>query len=107
MKGYELSFMAPKMRRFQGKPVLDLIIALAKAQGITRFTRRADSESTGREGRTHAVHFFELADQPEELMFIIDEKRGTELLRAVEAAHIPVFLVRRAVEYTQFGQIDK
>lgn len=107
MKGYELIFMAPHLRRFQGKPVLDAIVALARDQGITRFTRRIDSESTGRAGRTHAAHFFELADEPEELMFIIDEKRGAELLHAVQHANIPVFLVRRAVEYTQFGQIEK
>ncbi len=50
MKGYELTFMAPRSRRWRGESVLDAVVRLAKAQGVTRHTRRIDTESVGAGG---------------------------------------------------------
>lgn len=103
MKGFSVIFMAPRSRRHHGKPVLDAVVGIAKSHDITRYTRRVDTESTGDSGRTHSAHFFELADEPEELMFVLDVDKADELMRAVEAEQLHVFCIRRTIEYWEFG----
>lgn len=104
MKGFEVIFMAPRSRRHDGGPVLDAIVALAREQGIARSTRRIDVEGTGSSGHTHSAHFFEQADEPEELMFVLDGGEADALIRSVEDKEIPVFCLRRAVDYWQIGE---
>ncbi|ERJ19081.1 hypothetical protein SSPSH_001920 [Salinisphaera shabanensis E1L3A] len=104
MKGFELIFMAPRSRRHHGKPALDTVAELARDQGIERSTRRVDAEGTGMSGHTHSAHFFEQADEPEELMFVLDGGQADTLIRSVDEHAVPVFCVRRAIEYWHFGE---
>lgn len=104
MKGFEVIFMAPRSRKHDGKPVIDAVADLARAQGVTRMTRRVDAEGVGSNGHTHSAHFFELADEPEELMFVLDGGEADALIRAVEDKALPVFCVRRAIDYWRFGE---
>lgn len=103
MKGYELTFMAPRSRRWRGESVLDAVVRLAKAQGVTRHTRRTDTESVGAGGRSHSAHFFELADEPEEVSFILANGKSDALMQAVQAEGLCVFCIRREIEFFQFG----
>ncbi|MGN8158020.1 DUF190 domain-containing protein [Salinisphaera sp. RV14] len=103
MKGFEVIFMAPRSRRHHGKPVLDAVAGIAKSHDIKRHTRRVDAEGTGASGHTHSAHFFELADEPEELMFVLDGDKADELMRAVEEEKLHVFCIRRTIEYWEFG----
>lgn len=102
MKGFELIFISPRSRRHNGKPVLDVIAGLARGRGIERMTRRIDAEGTGAHGQTHSAHFFELADEPEELMFVLDDDEADLLIHEVENNGIYVFCLRRTIEYWQF-----
>lgn len=103
MKGTEVIFIAPRSRRHQGRPVLDAVAELARHQGIRRFTRRLDAEGAGASGHRHSAHFFELTDEPEELMFVLDANAAETLIAAVADAGLPVFCIRRAIDYWQFG----
>lgn len=103
MKGYEITFMAPRSRRHRGEPVLDAVVRIARTQGITRYTRRIDSESVGAGERAHSAHFFELADEPEEVTFILADGKSDTLMQQVEAEGLHVFCVRQAIEYFQLG----
>lgn len=103
MKGCELTFMAPRSRRHHGVPVLDAVVRIARELGVTRHTRRTDAESVGAGGQSHSAHFFELADEPEEVSFILPGGQGEQLVRAVGAAGLEVFCVRREVEFFQLG----
>ena len=102
-QGWELIFMAPRSRRHAGEPVLDAVVGLAAAQGLTHYTRRTDTEGAGAGGRVHSAHFFDLADEPEELTFVATEPQAAALLAAVERAGLQVFALRRLVEYVQLG----
>lgn len=104
MKGFELIFIAPRSRRHDGEPVLDTVARLAREQDITRVTRRDDIEGVGGSGHTHSAHFFESADEPQELMFVLDGDASDTLIRAVEEAGLPVFCLRRSIDYWQFGE---
>lgn len=103
MQGFELIFMAPRSYRHKGEMSLDAIVDLAKTHGIYRYTRRMDSESVGTDKHRHSAHFFELTDEPEELMFIVDDDLADELLEAVHEQNIKVFCFRRAVEFFHLG----
>ncbi|CAM5214220.1 PII-like signaling protein OS=Castellaniella defragrans OX=75697 GN=HNR28_000581 PE=3 SV=1 [Castellaniella defragrans] len=100
MKGYEITFMAPRSRRHHGELVLDAVLRIAKTLGINRHTRRTDTESVGENDRSHSAHFFELADEPEELTFMLEDGKSDELMHAVEAAGLQVFCIRQPVEYS-------
>jgi PII-like signaling protein len=102
--GYEIIFITPQNRRHQGKLVVDLIVETAQRLGIARVTKRADSEGTGAGGAVHSAHFFELADQPVEVVFILDAATGERLVAEVEQADIPVFCIRKQVEYGELGK---
>jgi len=103
MQGFELIFMAPRSHRHKRQMTLDAIVDLAKTHGIYRYTRRMDSESIGNGGHRHSAHFFELTDEPEELMFIVDGDQADELLAAVQEQNIKIFCVRRGIEFYHFG----
>jgi len=103
MKGYVITFMAPRSRRHHGEPVLDVVVRIAKACGIQRHTRRTDTESIGASGRTHSAHFFELVDEPEEVAFVLENGQTDVLLEAVKTEGLHVFCMRQAVEYFQLG----
>ncbi|MDA3921233.1 MAG: DUF190 domain-containing protein [Salinisphaera sp.] len=103
MKGFEVIFIAPRSRRHEGQPVLDAVAEVAQSQGIKRMTRRDDVAGTGVNGHAHSAHFFEQADEPQELMFVLDGGEADKLMRAVEEAEMHVFCVRRQIDYWQYG----
>lgn len=106
MNGFEIICMAPASRRHKGELVLERILQIAKDLGINRYTRRANNESVGLDGRYHSVHFFELADEPEELSFILNEDQADGLLKRIAAENLPVFCLRRSLEFFYFGVDD-
>ena len=104
MKGFEVIFIAPKARQHADEPVLDHIARLAAGQGLERYTRRDDT--AGAAGHPYGPQFFDAGQAPEELMFVLDGGESDSLLRAVEEADIPVFCVRRQIDYWQLGETD-
>ncbi|WP_110673947.1 DUF190 domain-containing protein [Salinicola sp. RZ23] len=102
--GYEVTFIVPESRRHEGKRVVDLVTDTAEAHGITRMTWRRDVEGVGEDGRMHAAHFFELADQPVELIYALGEEAAERFIDAIEATGAPVFCLCRPVH---FGQLNE
>ena len=101
--GYEVIFIVPESRRHEGKRVYDWVTETAKSLDIGRMTRRSDVEGMGEDGKLHSAHFFDLADQPVELMYAMDEETAERFVAAVEATGAPVFCVCRSV---YFGQLN-
>lgn len=101
--GYEVIFIVPESRRHDGKRVYDCIIETAESLGIDRMTKRSDVEGTGADGKLHSAHFFDLADQPIELMYAMDEDKAERFVAAVEETGAPVFCICRPVH---FGQLN-
>ncbi len=101
--GYEVIFIVPESRRHEGKRVYDWVTETAKSLDIDRMTRRSDVEGTGEDGKLHSAHFFDLADQPVELMYAMDEEKAERFVAAVEETGAPVFCICRPV---YFGQLN-
>lgn len=106
MKGFEIIFIAPRARLHDGRPVLDAVADLARIQGITRMARRETTQGVAADGHGHSAHFFELTDEPQELMFVLDGGEADKLLRAVEDSGVKVFCVRRQIDYWPLGETD-
>jgi hypothetical protein len=100
--GYEVIFIMPMNRRQMGKLVSEWVEDKARELGITRMTKRTDAEGIGAHSH-HSAHFFELADQPVEIMFALDKEQSDRLIAAMENAGINVFCIRRPVHYGQLG----
>ena len=97
--GYEVIFMAPQSRCHGRKRVTDWIVDKARELGITRVTKRYDAEGTGGGGHVHSAHFFELADQPVEIVFVLETDLADRLIGAVKAEGVHVFCIRKPVEF--------
>lgn len=101
--GYEIIFITPQNRRHHGKLVSTQVVDIARDLGIDRMTKRLDSEGQGTSGHLHSAHFFELADQPLEIMFLVDRDIGERLIEAVRDAGIHVFCIRKQVEFGELA----
>ena len=102
-KGLEILFIMPQSRRHNGRLVSDLVIDEARSLGIHRVTKRLDAEGMGEGGHLHSWHFFELADQPVELMFVVEQGLGQQLIDRVRDAGLRAFCISRPVE---FGELN-
>lgn len=102
--GYEVIFMAPQSRFHGQKRVTDWIVDKAKELGIKRVTKRLDAEGSGAGGHLHSWHFFELADQPVEVMFVLEVELADRLIDAVKAEGVHVFCVRKPVDFGELGR---
>jgi PII-like signaling protein len=103
MKGYQVSFITELNRRVEGKQATEWLINLAKELGISGVTTFSGSESFGGDGRRHSARFFELTDQPVEIMMAVTESESAQLLQRVNAAKTRLFYIRIPIEYGELG----
>ena len=103
MKGYQFSFIAEQDRRIEGKPATEWLIRLAKELGIAGATTFAGVESFGSDGRRHSAHFFELADQPMEVMMAVTEQQAATLVERISVAKTRLFYIKTPIEYGEIG----
>jgi PII-like signaling protein len=103
MKGYQISLITGQDRRIDGKPATEWLIQLAKEIGIAGVTTFAGVESFGGDGRRHSAHFFELVDQPVEIMMAMTEPQAEALLEKINAAQTRLFYIKTPIEYGEIG----
>jgi hypothetical protein len=61
-------------------------------------------ESFARGGRVHSAHFFELADQPVEVLIAVTTEEATRLFDWLKAENVHLFYVKTAVEFGVVGR---
>ena len=103
-KGYQLTFYTEKNRRHGHQSVVECLLSIAKLVGIHGATVLAASEGVGHAGARHAARFFELADQPQLVIFALTEGEAEALLEAVRAGCLPVFYTRCPIEFGLIGE---
>jgi hypothetical protein len=54
----------------------------------------------------HSSHFFELADQPEEITMVVTEDEAERLLKRLLADQLHIFYVKIPVEFGTLGESD-
>lgn len=99
MKGFQITFFTQQNRKHRGRQLAEWLLEFAQSHGVHGGTIMAGSESYGQDGRFHSAHFFELADQPLEVIIAADEAATDKLFEALKQENISLFYVKTAVEF--------
>ena len=103
MNGYQVCFLTVQAHRHKGKPVADWLMQVAKEMGLRGGTVIAASEGFGAHGRLHAAHFFELTDQPVEVVMVATEEEADRLFARIREEGVKVFYTKTPVEFGALG----
>jgi PII-like signaling protein len=103
MNGYQISLFMEQSRRVGHKPATEWLLQLAQELGISGATVFSAVESVGHDGRRHSVRFFELAEQPLEVVMAVTEEQAAQLLARVDAADTKLFYIKSPIEFGTLG----
>ena len=106
MHGYQISFFTQQDRRHRGEPMAEWLVQLARDMGLRGATLIPATEGFGRHGRLHSAHFFELADQPLEVLVVVTQDEATRLFARLQSEGVQVFYVKTPVEFGTLGTQD-
>ena len=103
MKGYQVSFLTVQGHRHGGKPVAEWLLQAAMELGLRGATMIPAAEGFGKHRRVHSAHFFELADQPIEVVMAVTEEESQRLFARLEKENVHLFYVKTPVEFGEVG----
>ena len=103
MNGYQITFFTQQNRRHHGKSLADWLVHLAKELGLRGATLIPGSEGFGHQGRMHSAHFFELTDQPLEVLMAVTEEEAERLFARLRSEGVSLFYVKTPVEFGTLG----
>jgi PII-like signaling protein len=103
MNGFQISFFTQQNRRHQGKPLADWLLHLAQEMKLRGATIIAGTEGFGHHGRIHSAHFFDLSDQPLEVLIAATAEESERLFARLRAEQVQLFYVKSAVEFGTLG----
>jgi PII-like signaling protein len=103
MQGYQITFFTQQDHRHQHKPVAEWLVAAARKLGLRGATVLAAAEGYGKHRRIHSAHFFELADQPQEIVMALTAEETTRLFDFLKGEGVHLFYVKTPVEFGVLG----
>ncbi|MGN5763448.1 DUF190 domain-containing protein [Acinetobacter calcoaceticus] len=104
MNGFLITFYTAQNRSYQGQPISEWLLAVAKQMSLRGATVLAGLEGVDHQGLFHSASFFELADRPMQIQFAVTEQQATELLSYLNAKEISLFYVKTPIEFGVVGQ---
>lgn len=106
MNGFQLKFFTQQDRKHAGLPLAQWLLEEARRQGVRGATLMSASEGFGKTGRIHYAHFFELADQPQEVTMAVTEDESRRIFEAIRQAGVKLFYVKTPIEFGVVGDDD-
>jgi PII-like signaling protein len=106
MNGYQITFFTQQDKRHQGKSLAEWLVHLARELNLRGATLIPGGEGFGHHGRMHSAHFFELADQPVEVLIAATEDEAQLLFARLESEGVHLFYVKTPVEFGTLGAAD-
>jgi len=107
MKGYQITFFSHQDNRHMGKQIGEWLVHLAQEMGLGGATLLAGGEGFGHHKKIHSAHFFELADQPIEVMMAVTAEQSERLFERLKAEGVHLFYVKTAVEFGILGEPEQ
>ncbi|SPE33922.1 conserved hypothetical protein [Burkholderiales bacterium] len=104
MKGFQVTFFTQQDHCHHHKPLAEWLVRAARDLGIRGATVIAGSEGYGQHRRIHSAHFFELAEQPQEVVLAVSEEEADRLFDLLAREGVHVFYVKSAVEFGMLGE---
>jgi PII-like signaling protein len=103
MIGYQISFFSNQDHKHHGKPVSEWILEQAQKMGVRGATLLNATEGFGRHGRIHSAHFFDLSDQPQEVVLAVTAEEADKLFEKINEQEIKVFYTKTKIEFGMLG----
>ena len=104
MNGFLITFYAERSRMYQGQPIVEWLLSVAQQLKLGGATVINAPHGMDHRGQIHSAGFFELADQPVQIQFAVNDEQATALFEFLEDKAISLFYVKQAVEYGVIGQ---
>ncbi len=104
MHGYQLTFFTQQSRKHNGLPLGEWLLQEARKLGIRGATLTAANQGFGHDGKLHSAHFFELSDQPIEVIMALSETDAERMFARLYEEKINVFFVKTPIEYGMSGE---
>ncbi|AKH37694.1 MULTISPECIES: DUF190 domain-containing protein [Nitrosomonas] len=99
MHGYQLTFFTQQARQHDGLPLGEWLLQESRRLGIRGATLMAATQGYGHDGKLHAAHFFELNDQPIEVMMALSEADAKRIFNRLHEEGINIFFIKTPIEY--------
>jgi len=77
--GFLITFYTSQNRSFEGQPINEWLVAVAKQMKLRGATVVGGLEGLDHHGLFHSASFFELADRPIQIQFAVTNEQATEL----------------------------
>jgi len=103
MQGFQLTFYTAQNRHHEQRPIHDWLLDEARKLGIKGATIIPASQGYGHDGVLHAAHFFELADQPVQVIMIVQSSEADQLFALLAQHALSLFYVKTPVEFGTTG----
>ena len=103
MNGYQITFFTHQDRRHKGQQMGEWLLRVVRELGLRGASLHAGGESFARDRRVHSAHFFELADQPIEVLVAVTTEEATRLFDRLKAENVHLFYVKTPVEFGVLG----
>ena len=100
MKGYQLTFSTLQSRKHpSGEYLSHWLIQNAEKLGIQGVTVLHAAQGKGRDGKLHSSGFFELADEPLEIIMYVSEEESEKLFALLSEEKLGLFYTKSAIEF--------
>ncbi|MFO1316792.1 MAG: DUF190 domain-containing protein [Burkholderiales bacterium] len=103
MDGYQITFFTQQDRRHRGHVLAHWLVEQARKLGIHGATMFGGSEGFGHRGRIHSAHFFDLADQPVEIVMAVTFDEADRLFALLREERVQIVYVKTRVEFGILG----
>ena len=107
MKGYEITFFTQQDRLHGLKQTSEWLLLTARNLGLRGATIVTGSEGYGHNRHIHSARFFELADNPQEIVIIVTEEESNTLFDYLKKEGVQLFFVKKPVEFGTIGKPDQ
>jgi PII-like signaling protein len=104
MHGFQITFFTHQDKRHHGKPLADWLVHLARELELPGATLLAGGEGFGHHRKIHSAHFFELADQPVEVLMAVTAEEAERLFARLKDEGVHLFYVKTPVEFGVLGE---
>jgi PII-like signaling protein len=101
--GFQITFFTQEDRKHNDKPLGEWLIQLAKEMELRGATLLKASVGVGHDGRFHSANFFELADQPLQVIMAVDKHEAERLFQRLKAEGVHLFYVKTPIEFGTLG----
>lgn len=100
MKGFQLIFSTLQSRKHpNGEHISHWLVKVSEELGIKGITILHASQGIGRDGKLHSAAFFELADEPLEIIMNVNEAECERLFALLSGEKLGLFYTKTAIEY--------